>query len=57
MPTPEILTDIGRLMIQLLPAIALVCLVLAGIALRLEGESTLQLAVDSRSGFSGESSC
>src|SRR6266704_2501294 len=40
MPTPQILTDIARLLIQLLPAMALVCLVLAGIALRLEGGST-----------------
>ncbi len=40
MPTPQILADIARLLIQLLPAMALVCLVLAGIALRLEGGST-----------------
>ena len=40
MPTPQILADIVRLLIQLLPAMALVCLVLAGIALRLEGGST-----------------
>ena len=40
MPIPEILADIVRLLIQLLPAMALLCLVLAGIALRLEGGST-----------------
>ena len=40
MPTPQILADIARLLIQLLPAMALVCLFLAGIALRLEGGST-----------------
>lgn len=40
MPTPQILADVVRLLIQLLPAMALVCLVLAGIALRLEGGST-----------------
>ena len=40
MPTPQILADIVRLLIQLLPAMALVSLVLAGIALRLEGGST-----------------
>src|SRR5437773_6297189 len=40
MPTPQILADIVRLLIQLLPAMALLCLVLAGIALRLEGGST-----------------
>jgi hypothetical protein len=43
MPTPQILTDIARLLIQLLPAMALVCLVLAGIALRLEGGSTFSI--------------
>src|SRR5262249_43740654 len=37
MPTPQILADIVRLLIQLLPAMALICLVLAGVALRLEG--------------------
>ena len=40
MPTPQILADIVRLLIQLLPAMALLSLVLAGIALRLEGGST-----------------
>ena len=40
MPTPQILADIIRLLIQLLPAMTLVCLVLAGIALRMEGGST-----------------
>jgi len=40
MPTPQILADVVRLLIQLLPAMALVSLVLAGIALRLEGGST-----------------
>jgi hypothetical protein len=33
MPTPQILADIVRLLIQLLPAMALICLVLAGVAL------------------------
>src|SRR5207249_11214597 len=40
MPTPQISADIVRLLIQLLPAMAFVSLVLAGIALRLEGGST-----------------
>jgi hypothetical protein len=43
MPTPQILADIVRLLIQLLPAMALVCLVLAGVALRLEGGSTFSI--------------
>src|SRR5437870_1707745 len=43
MPTPQILADIVRLLIQLLPAMSLVCLVLAGIALRLEGGSTFSI--------------
>ena len=43
MPTPQILADIVRLLLQLLPAMALVCLVLAGIALRLEGGSTFSI--------------
>jgi hypothetical protein len=43
MPTPQILADIVRLLTQLLPAMALVCLVLAGIALRLEGGSTFSI--------------
>ena len=40
MPIPQILADIIRLLIEVLPAMALVCLVLAGIALRLEGGSS-----------------
>ena len=40
MPTPQILNDIIRLLLQLMPAMALVCLALAGIALRTEGGST-----------------
>src|SRR5215475_11324470 len=43
MPIPPILMDIVRLLIQLLPAMALVCLVLAGVALRLEGGSTFMI--------------
>jgi hypothetical protein len=43
MPTPQVLADIVRLLIQILPAMALVCLVLAGIALRLEGGSTFSI--------------
>src|SRR5215831_18201691 len=43
MATPQILADIVRLLIQLLPVMALVCLVLAGIALRLEGGSTFSI--------------
>src|SRR5881409_1172708 len=43
MPTPQILADVVRLLIQLLPAMALVSLVLAGIALRLEGGSTFSI--------------
>jgi hypothetical protein len=43
MPTPQILEDVVRLLIQLLPAMALVCLLLAGIALRLEGGSTFSI--------------
>src|SRR5436309_3287507 len=43
MAIPQVLADIVRLLIQLLPAMALVCLVLAGIALRLEGGSTFSL--------------
>src|SRR3989442_3444498 len=43
MPTPQILQDIVRLLVQLLPAMALVCLLLAGIALRLEGGSTFSI--------------
>lgn len=37
MATPQVLADIIRLLLQLLPVMALVCLVLAGVALRLEG--------------------
>src|SRR6266853_82653 len=40
MATPQILADIVRLLIQVLPAMALLCLVFAGVALRLEGGST-----------------
>ena len=40
MPTPQILADVVRLLVQLLPAMALLSLVVAGIALRLEGGST-----------------
>jgi len=40
MPTPSMLNDIVRMLIQLAPAMALIALVLAGIALRLEGGST-----------------
>ena len=43
MPIPPILADIIRLLIQILPAMALVCLVLAGISLRLEGGSTFAI--------------
>jgi hypothetical protein len=43
MPVPELLVDTVRLLIQLLPAMALVCLVLAGIALRLEGGPTFPI--------------
>lgn len=40
MATPQMLNDIVRLLIQLAPAMALVALLLAGIALRLEGGTT-----------------
>jgi hypothetical protein len=43
MPTPQMLNDIIRTLIQLAPAMALVSLVLAGIALRLEGGSTFAI--------------
>ena len=43
MPTPQILEDVLRLLLQLLPAMALVCLLLAGVALRLEGGSTFSI--------------
>jgi hypothetical protein len=43
MPTPQVLADVLRLLIELLPVMALVCLVLAGIALRLEGGLTLPI--------------
>ena len=43
MATPQILADIIRLLIQLLPVMALVCLVLAGIALRSEGGTTFSI--------------
>jgi hypothetical protein len=37
MPIPQLLADVVRLLIELLPAMALVCLVLAGLSLRFEG--------------------
>jgi hypothetical protein len=40
MNTPEMLNDIVRLLLQLTPAMALVALLLGGIALRLDGGST-----------------
>ena len=40
MTIPQMLSDIVRLLMQLLPAMALLSLLLAGIALRLEGGST-----------------
>jgi hypothetical protein len=40
MPTPQILNDIIRLLLQLTPVMALISLLLAGIALRTEGGST-----------------
>lgn len=43
MTTPQILADIVRLLIQLLPVMALVCLLLAGIALRSEGGTTFSI--------------
>jgi hypothetical protein len=43
MPTPQLLNDIVRLLIQVAPALALVALVLAGIALRREGGSTFAI--------------
>src|SRR3989442_4302503 len=43
MPTPQLLEYMLRLLLQLLPAMALVCLLLAGIALRLEGGSTFSI--------------
>ncbi len=43
MTTPQMLNDIVRLLIQLAPAMALVTLLLAGIALRLEGGSTFMI--------------
>jgi len=43
MATPQILADIVRLLMALLPPMALVCLVLAGIALRLEGGWTFSI--------------
>src|SRR5256712_1755040 len=43
MPTPQILEDVLRLLLQLLPAMALICLLLAAIALRLEGGSTFSI--------------
>jgi len=43
MPTPQVLNDIIRLLLQLMPAMALICLVLAGVALRMEGGSTFAI--------------
>jgi hypothetical protein len=43
MATPQLLNDIVRLLIQVAPAMALVALVLAGIALRREGGSTFAI--------------
>jgi hypothetical protein len=43
MTTPQMLNDIVRLLIQLAPAMALVTLLLAGIALRLEGGSAFMI--------------
>jgi hypothetical protein len=43
MPMPQMLTDIIRLLLQLAPMMAMVALVLAGIALRFEGGSTFQI--------------
>jgi hypothetical protein len=43
MTTPQMLNDLVRLLIQLAPAMALVALMLAGIALRLEGGSTFTI--------------
>jgi hypothetical protein len=43
MATPQLLNDIARLLIQVAPAMALVALVLAGIALRWEGGSTFSI--------------
>ena len=40
MTTPQMLNDIASLLIQLAPPLALVTLLLAGIALRSEGGST-----------------
>jgi hypothetical protein len=43
MATPQILADLVRLLLQLLPAMALLSLALAGIALRLEGGSIFMI--------------
>jgi hypothetical protein len=40
MPTFQVLNDTIRLLMQLMPAMALLCLLLAGVALRTEGGST-----------------
>jgi hypothetical protein len=40
MPTLQLLNDTIRLLLQLMPAMALLCLLLAGVALRTEGGST-----------------
>src|SRR2546425_11799616 len=41
MTTPQLLNDIARLLINMAPVLALLTLVLAGIALRLEGGTNL----------------
>lgn len=43
MPVPQLLNDILRLLLQLAPVMAMVTLVLAGIALRLEGGTTFAI--------------
>jgi hypothetical protein len=43
MTTPQLLSDIARLLIQIAPALALLTLVLAGIAFRVEGGTTLAI--------------
>src|SRR5437016_5016508 len=43
MTTPQMLTDLVRLLIQVAPAMALLSLLLAGINLRLEGGSTFTI--------------
>jgi hypothetical protein len=43
MPVPQLLNDILRLVLQMAPVMAMVTLVLAGIALRLEGGTTFAI--------------